>query len=376
MEGMESLVAAVDEVVADPSAHADGESLVELRRQIQRLEAAAAVAAAEFDASQSWVASGAKTAAAWLAWRSHLPIEDTRRQVRLGKCIRSMPATRDAWLTGDLSPRHVVKLAGARQPRTEELFDRDEAQLVGEARKLSFRYFCRVVDHWLQHADPDGAEDDAEKQRAKRAAHLDQSFQGMWFGKLTFDPISGTIVSNTLKAIEADLFKADWADAKDRLGRDPLVTELRRTPAQRRADAFVEMATRARSVPKGARRPKPLFTVLVGYETFRGRMCELANRTVVTPGSLLPHLTDALIERVVFDGPSRVLDVGEARCFVDATRRAVEVLGLECFDDTCEVPAEDAQIDHVLPSAKGGPTRTWNGRPACGYHNRFRNRGP
>jgi DNA-binding transcriptional ArsR family regulator len=170
-------------------------------------------------------------------------------------------------------------------------------------------------------------------------------------------------------------FEADWAEAKARLGRDPLVTELCRTPKQRRADAFVEMATLARCVPKGARRPEPLFTAVMGYEKFKW-VCELANRTVVTPGSLVPYLTEALIERIVADGPSRVLDVGEARNFTGAARRAVEVLGQECFDETCEVPAEDAQIDNIVEASKGGPTRTWNGRPACGFHNRARNRGP
>jgi len=197
----------------------------------------------------------------------------------------------------------------------------------------------------------------------------------MWFGKLTLDPISGAVVHLTLKDIEEEFFKADWAEAKERLGRDPLVTELRRTPKQRRADAWVEMAIRARSVPKDARRPEPLFTVVMGYEKFKW-VCELANRTVVTPGSLVPYLTDALIERIVADGPSRVIDVGEARSFLGATRRAVEVLGEECFDETCEVAAEDAQIDHIIEHAKGGPTRTWNGRPACGFHNRQRSRGP
>jgi hypothetical protein len=198
----------------------------------------------------------------------------------------------------------------------------------------------------------------------------------MWFGDLTLDPISGTIVHGTLKIIEHELFQADWAEAKERLGREILVAELARTPAQRRADALVEMAIRARTAPRGGRRPAPLFTVVIGYETFNGRLCELANRTVVTPGSLVPHLTDALIERVVMDGPSRVIDVGEARLFTGATRRAVQILGQECFDPTCETPAEDCEVDHVIEHRHGRPTRTWNGRPACGYHNRRRSRGP
>jgi hypothetical protein len=57
-------------------------------------------------------------------------------------------------------------------------------------------------------------------------------------------------------------------------------------------------------------------------------------------------------------------------------QRAARKVHLTQSFEFCEVPAEDCQIDHVLERARGGPTRTWNGRPACGYHNRRRSRGP
>ena len=105
------------------------------------------------------------------------------------------------------------------------------------------------------------------------------------------------------------------------------------------------------------------------------RICELANRTVVTPGSLVAWLDQAWIERVVFDGPSRVIDVGvHRRLFDGATRRAVEVRDQECFHPSCEEPAEDCQVDHIEPHSWGGPTVQDNGRPACGFHNRARHR--
>ncbi|MFP5376206.1 MAG: hypothetical protein ACLGIO_05410, partial [Acidimicrobiia bacterium] len=111
-----------------------------------------------------------------------------------------------------------------------------------------------------------------------------------------------------------------------------------------------------------ARRPEPLFSVLVGYETFAGPMCELANGTVVTPGSLVGWLPEAWVERVVFDSPSRVVDVGEARrAFTGATRRAVQVRDRECFHPTCDEPAGRCQVAHRLPAegrgAGGAPTR-------------------
>ena len=126
-----------------------------------------------------------------------------------------------------------------------------------------------------------------------------------------------------------------------------LILDLERTPAQRRADALVEMATRARTAPADGRRPAPLFTVVVGLETFVGPILELFNRTVLTPGTAARYLTEADVERIVFDGPSRVLDVGaQRRFFRGALRRAIEVRDRTCFHPSCdEVPA--ATRDHL-----------------------------
>ncbi|MGH9278159.1 MAG: DUF222 domain-containing protein, partial [Acidimicrobiales bacterium] len=167
----------------------------------------------------------------------------------------------------------------------------------------------------------------------------------------------------------------DWAEARARVGEGVRATDLARTPAQRRADALVEMARRAGAVPEGARMPVPLVTVLVDYPTMGGRVCELAVGTVVSPGSVLRLLEKSWVERVVFDGPDRVMGVGVRRRFFDgATRRAIEVRDRECYSLFCEAPAQHCEVDHVQPWAAGGLTTQANGRLACGYHNRWRHR--
>jgi hypothetical protein len=210
---------------------------------------------------------------------------------------------------------------------------------------------------------------------AARRLHLSQSFNGGWALDALLDPINGAVLAKGLGSIEQELFEADWAEARSRVGDDVRASHLTRTPAQRRADALVEMARRAMAVPGGTRLPEPLFTVLVGYETFAGRMCELADGTVVPPGSLVRWLDKAWVERVVFQGPSRIKDVGvRRRVFAGATRRAVEVRDRECFHPLCEEPAERCEIDHVQPWAAGGLTVEANGRAACRFHNRERHR--
>lgn len=165
--------------------------------------------------------------------------------------------------------------------------------------------------------------------------------------------------------------------AKERLGREPMVMELDRTPAQRRADALVEMAIRARSAPADGRRPAPLFTVLVDYPTLAGPVLELFNRTVITPGTAVRWLADADIERIVFDGPSRVIDVGaQRRFFRGALRRAIEIRDRTCFHPMCDEVPERPEIDHIHEAAKGGATTQDNARLGCHFHNLLRNSHP
>jgi hypothetical protein len=375
---LDDLRSVVDQVCGtEPQALADGESVVELHRCLARLEAATTRATAAFDAGGEWASDGARTAAAWVAGRCRLPASSARRRVRLGRALRHLPATEAAWLAGAVGEAQVAALARARTPATEETMAGDEEMLVGEATRLGFESFTRVLAYWSHHADPDGVEADAERERDSRRVHLSQSFGRSWFLDGLLDPISGAVVDNALRRIEQELFEADWAEARARLGEAAGVADLGRTAAQRRADALVEMARRAGAVPQGARRPEPLFTVVVGYETFAGRMCQLANGTVVTPGSLVPWLDEAWVERVVFDSPSRVVDVGAARrAFTGATRRAVEVRDQQCFHPLCTIPADECEVDHVEPWSAGGATAAANGRVACGHHNRARHRRP
>jgi hypothetical protein len=353
------------------------EMVVDLQRQRARLEAAEARVVARWDAERCWEAEGARSGAAWLAWKTRVPGGQAHQRVRLAREVRGFPEIEQAWLAGEIERAHVASLLGCRTPRTEAAFERGHKELLDAARTMRFNHFRKVCDYWMQHADPDGVEDKAAEDDAATEVHLSQSFEGLWFGKMTFDPISGTIVNETLRILEQELFEVDWQEAKERLGREPMIFELRRTPAQRRGAAMVEMATRARTAPADGQRPRPLFTVVVGYETFAGRVCELWNGTVVTPGSLVQWLTEADIERVVFDGPSRVIDVGaKRRLFRGGVRRAVEVRDRTCFHPTCDEPPACGQIDHIVEASKGGLTTQENGRLACGFHNRLRNGRP
>jgi hypothetical protein len=98
---------------------------------------------------------------------------------------------------------------------------------------------------------------------------------------------------------------------------------------------------------------------------------------VMTPGQVTTLLQDADVERVVFASPSRVVDVGaRKRLFTGATRRAVEVRDLECDHESCDVPYERCEVDHIERWEHGGSTVQSNGRLRCPRHHEGRRRAP
>ena len=147
---------------------------------------------------------------------------------------------------------------------------------------------------------------------------------------------------------------------------------ITRTRSERLAAALVEMAMRSASTPADAQRPKPLFTVLLGDDSFR-RLCEMGNGQVLAPDLLVPYLGVAEMETMLFDGPFTVIAASSQRCFTGRLRRAIEVRDRHCQHPSgCDVPAEDCDVDHIVPAAEGGKTTQFNAKIKCRPHNRDR----
>ena len=147
----------------------------------------------------------------------------------------------------------------------------------------------------------------------------------------------------------------------------------------------------------------------MGWETLHGRICELENGTVVPPGSLLPWLDGADVERATFTPGGQVAIGYTTRLFPGVTGRVTAAdrgagrlpprhperdqpqrpgcsPGPPAGPSRCgtgsaptpsaTAPARSAEIDHIQPWALGGPTTQENGRLLCPFHNRLRNQRP
>ncbi len=363
-------LAALDPALLDP-AHVAA-ALVELRRVQARLAAVEARLVDAVERGRPWAEAGYRTTATWLATSDNTSLDDARSEVRLARRLRTMPATAAALAAGDITVAHAHKLASLNGPSTAAAFVEAEGFLVGQARSMRWADFVKACAYWLRHARDDVPDPDkADRDHRHVTLHDGLRGTGLLEGELT--PAAKATVRSALERIEAELFAQDWADAKAIHGDATTTAHLTRTPRQRCHDALVEMAVRSATAPDAGKRPKPLLSILLGYDAFK-QVCELADGTLISPAAAARLLDDAVIERIIFDGPSRVLDLGEARSFTGAARRAVEIRDRHCTGAGCHVPAHRAQIDHIRRHADGGPTCPDNGRVLCGPHNRDRER--
>ncbi|HEX6420749.1 MAG TPA: DUF222 domain-containing protein [Acidimicrobiales bacterium] len=368
------LDAAVDDLAAvDPATLDDRtltEALVELRRVRARLAAVEARLVDAVDTRRPWAPAGYRTTACWLADSDNTALGDAHGQVRLARRLRTMPGTAAALAAGDITAAHAHRLASLDTAATASVFGDAEEFLVGQARTLRWADFTRACAYWARAARDDRPDPD-KTDRDHRHVSLHDGLRGtgLLTGELT--PTAKATVRAALERIERDMFEADWATAKAAHGEATNTAHLARTPRQRRHDALVEMALRASAAPPDAKRPRPLLTILAGCHAFKD-VCELADGSLVSPATVAQVLDDAVIERIVFDGPSRVLDLGQARSFTGAARRAVEVRDRHCQGPGCHIPAHACDIDHLWRHSDGGPTHPDNGRAHCGFHNRLR----
>src|SRR4051812_41993271 len=87
----------------DPARLSDRDTITALYRQLARLEAVTTRASAAFDAGRGWEADRARSAASWIATKTHVPKAQALRRVYLGRELRLMDVVEKAWLDGDIS---------------------------------------------------------------------------------------------------------------------------------------------------------------------------------------------------------------------------------------------------------------------------------
>ncbi|MEX0847891.1 MAG: HNH endonuclease signature motif containing protein [Ilumatobacteraceae bacterium] len=332
------------------------ELIVTLQAERDRLGVAVADLLVQWDTRRMWRTDGSRSATHRLSRDTHTSVRTGHAELARAHAIARVPGVRDAVVARTMSLDHVELFARAHQPHRSAHYERDEADLIAKCTQLRYRDAYNLIQYWCSAVDDEVGHGPALPKPSR--LHVSTTIDGTVVLDGLLDAIDGSVVADELRRLERELYLED-----QRTG----VTRLR---SERMAAALVVMARRSASTPEDARRPAPLFTVLIGEHTF-DHLCELANGTILRAEELLPHLDAALVESILFDGPSTVIAVSSRRAFVGAARRAIQVRDRRCQHRSgCDVPANQCDVDHIVPFSHGGVTSQFNARMECRPHNR------
>lgn len=320
-----------------------------------------------WDARQIWSSDGSKSAAARLSREANWSKATASMAIRRARALRRLPATAAAVTDGDLAAEFVDLVDRAAEVELTVPFSVCEPAIVDGCIRTGYTESRDAINRWIDASDPADADARARKRLERRGLTAGDTIDGLVHLNGLIDAVGGQEWLAELRRLESARYLDDRASGRVR------------TAPQRRADALVEMARRSAAVTEPGKPARIVLTVVVGLNTVE-HLCELAAGSPLSPTELVPHLGRCDIERMVFDGPDRVMSVSRRRSFPSAVRRAVELRDRRCTHRSgCDDRAEWCDTDHVHEHADGGETSEANARLLCATHNRnqtLRNRTP
>ncbi len=331
--------------------------LSERRRAIAAAEAECAVIIAELIDRQAHLELGFRSPVSLLMDRLGVSGGVARGMIRVAEALREMPCTMAALEVGSIDLARARGLVAARES-SPELFADHEATLVDTIGGLAMSDVVQLLDYWVQQASPDQADREAAAVHERRRLFVSVA-GGMVHLDGRLDPVSGEVVITALHALT------------DPGNLEPTDT---RSPAQRRADALVDLC-RDRldqgDLPQ-QRLERPHVVVHLALEALEGRAgrrCELDQTGVITPSQARMLACDARITRVITGPGSQPLDVGRTTRVIPAgIRLALMVRDGGCAVDGCRAPRRWCDAHHVIHWADGGPTSLDNLVLLCRRH--------
>jgi hypothetical protein len=337
-----------------------GDDLIDLRRQIERLEAEFLRRLRHFDRTQAYSATGALSAASWLRWKCKLAGSTAADRVRIARRLEELPQTTRAFAEGEINLQQVAVITRTVEEVGAEMAKDAEPILLEAAEKLDAGQLRLVTGHLRHCLDPDGSLEQHKHNQERRRLHISQTWDGLFAFDGLFDPEGGAMLQTALNALMP-----------------PPAADDQRTPAQRRADALVELAERQLSrgdLPQVGGR-KPHLSVMVGLDTLLQKPGVDGGELEWARGSVLPSETlrrlacDCALTPIIVDSDGRTVGVGSTkRLFSGPKRRALHNRDRFCRFPGCDRPADWSDGHHIKHWLDGGSDDLENGLLLCRRH--------
>jgi hypothetical protein len=350
---LDGLVRSVDEVVGrDVGLMPDSEireTIIALRREVDRAEAFAARLVAVAHHRTIPAGDGAASTPAWLQWQTGQRVSEAKAVLAAGLACESLPLTAKAWAQGEISSSAARTIVRGRRDGFDDVYAEIEETLVDYAAGADFRGLDAMIRHYQTRAD---ALDDRDPSDLNGLHH--SRVGNRWALKADFDELAGKTIDQAIEAAT-----------------DPPSDDDTRAPAKRRADA---MARVARFFLDHANLPMqagevPHLSFVVACDTARTGSPTTPFESALSPIDIGRLLCEANISRIVV-GPDGVpLDVGRAmRNPSKALRRAVTVRDGGCRFSGCDRRPSWCEVHDIEPWMSGGETKLDNLVLLCDHH--------
>jgi Domain of unknown function (DUF222) len=333
----------------------DNTVLIEAFALADRLNAKLLATVGEHDATEVWRNDGATSMTAWLRHHTRQSGRQAAGCTRTARRLRELPVTSTAYREGVLSGGQVQAIVLNLKDRTVGLFADHEAELVSALAELSVGDTATAMQDWARRAEA-LFDNQPDTPPPERSLHLSRILDGRRELSGSFDPEGGSVIATAL-----------------RLAQSPDVEgEPARTPAQRRADALVDLCRRFLDHQHHHRggRHRPHLNVITALPDLEhlgpGR---LLDGTTLDPATVQRLVCDVGIHRVVTNGRSSILDYGTTTRTVPAPLyNALVIRDRHCRFPGCDRPPEWCEAHHVRWVTDGGTTSLDNLTLACTRH--------
>jgi Domain of unknown function (DUF222) len=348
---LDGLAHAIDEL----DLPVDGAVLTEAFALADRLNAKLLAAVGAHDTAEVWRNDGATSMTAWLRHHTRRSGRDAAACARTARRLRVVPVTADAYRDGVLSGGQVQAIVANLKDRTTGLFARHEAELVAELAGLSVGETAIAMQDWARRADA-VVGDGPDTAVPVRSLHLSRILDGRRELTGSFDPEAGAVIATALRLAQTD----------------DVAGESARSPAQRRADALVDVCRRFLDHQQQRRggRHRPHLNVITTLDDLERRgHGRLLDGTILDGTTLQRLVCDVGVHRVVTDGRSSILDYGTTTRTVPAPLyNALVIRDRHCRYPGCDRPPDWTEAHHVRWVTRGGLTALDNLVLVCTRH--------
>lgn len=310
----------------------------------------------EFDDLKAWLGGGSvRSCAHWLNWQCGLARGAAREQVRVARCLRTLPLIDASFAAGEISYSKVRAMTRVATPENEDY-------LLMFAQYGTASHVEQIVRKYRNVKcanDEKSAIKQEQKEQEDRKLVYFQDDDGSWVIHARLPAEAGSLVVKAIEAI-AKPEQAEQIEEQEKVLENvpagtflsevspelEVPSEPRKTYRQLRADAIVKvaehfLATSGNNGPiqglKGAERCQIMLHVDI--DTLRqhgtpGTCCNLDDKHWISPKTAKRLSCDASLVTVLENNRGKVLNIGRrSRTVPPSIKRA-----LELRDITCRVP--------------------------------------